>query len=186
MQNQCGPHPNKWDKSGVIVECKPFDQYIIKIDGSGRLTLCNRKCLRHFTLPVSKIDVKVPMTTEADRSSDALTPSFEGVDLVQEGPQEKNKFSPFQQSGIPLYIPEDNIGKAIIADEDPHGKLWPTGRLVVIPPVAPRSCDEALEPSAPGLSGLVDNRECSFTESESSKRPRKSPKRYVPVSGNWE
>ena len=34
-QNQFGPHPNKWDKSGVVVECKNFDQYLVKIDGSG-------------------------------------------------------------------------------------------------------------------------------------------------------
>ena len=35
VQNQSGPHPNKWDKSGVVVECKNFDQYLVKIDGSG-------------------------------------------------------------------------------------------------------------------------------------------------------
>ena len=49
VQNQTGHHPNKWDKSGVVIEVKQYDQYIIKIDGSGRMTLRNRKFLRKFT-----------------------------------------------------------------------------------------------------------------------------------------
>ena len=54
VQNHSGPHHNKWDKSGVIVECKNFDQYLVKIDGSGRVTLRNRRFLRHYTLPSLK------------------------------------------------------------------------------------------------------------------------------------
>ena len=49
LQNQRGRHPNKWDSSGVIVETKPNDQYVVKITGSGRLTLRNRRFLRLFT-----------------------------------------------------------------------------------------------------------------------------------------
>lgn len=49
IQNQSGPHPNKWDRSGTIVEVKPHDQYTVKVDGSGRLTLRNRRFLRGFT-----------------------------------------------------------------------------------------------------------------------------------------
>ena len=48
IQNQVGPHPTKWDKTGTVVQVKQFDQYIIKVDGSGRTTLRNRKCLRKF------------------------------------------------------------------------------------------------------------------------------------------
>ena len=44
VQNQTGPHP-KWDRSGVVVECKYFDQYPIKFDGTGRLSLRNRRFL---------------------------------------------------------------------------------------------------------------------------------------------
>ena len=51
VQNQTGPHPNKWDKTGRIVEVRQHDQYVIKIDGSGRITLRNRKFLRKF-IPV--------------------------------------------------------------------------------------------------------------------------------------
>ena len=47
-----GNYPRKWDKTGTVVEVRQFDQYFVKVDGSGRVTLRNRKFLRHFT-PVS-------------------------------------------------------------------------------------------------------------------------------------
>ena len=53
IQNQRGTNPNKWDKSGTIVEVLEHDQYLVKVDGSGRLTLRNRRFLRVFT-PVSE------------------------------------------------------------------------------------------------------------------------------------
>ena len=53
VQNQIGPHPKKWDKTGVIIEVLQFDQYRVRIDGSGRTTLRNRKFLRNY-LPVHK------------------------------------------------------------------------------------------------------------------------------------
>lgn len=49
LQNQRGPHPNKWDRSGTIVEIKDHDKYMLKVDGSGRLTLRNRRFLRVYT-----------------------------------------------------------------------------------------------------------------------------------------
>ena len=46
VQNQAGRYANKWDKSGTVVETHPHDQYTVKVDGSGRLTLRNRQFLR--------------------------------------------------------------------------------------------------------------------------------------------
>lgn len=48
IQNQSGRFPKKWDKSGVIVEVRANDQYTVKVDGSGRLTLRNRRFLRKY------------------------------------------------------------------------------------------------------------------------------------------
>ena len=44
IQNQTGVFPNKWGKTGVIVEIKDVHQYVVKVDGSGRLTLSLRSC----------------------------------------------------------------------------------------------------------------------------------------------
>ena len=49
IQNQSGRFPKKWDKSGVIVETKPNDQYVVKVAGTGRLTLRNRRFLRKYS-----------------------------------------------------------------------------------------------------------------------------------------
>ena len=49
IQNQVGAHPNKWDKTGNVIEVRQFDQYVIRVDGSGRVTIMNRKFLRKYT-----------------------------------------------------------------------------------------------------------------------------------------
>ena len=51
VQNEMGPHPTKWDKRGIVVEVRQFDQYVVRVDGLGRVILRNRKFLRKY-LPV--------------------------------------------------------------------------------------------------------------------------------------
>ena len=48
IQNQEGNYPCRWDKRGQVVEVKGYDQYIVRVDGSRRLTRRNRKFLRKF------------------------------------------------------------------------------------------------------------------------------------------
>ena len=51
IQNQTGPNPTKWDKTGIVVEVRQFDQYVVRVDSSGRVTLRNRKFLCKY-MPV--------------------------------------------------------------------------------------------------------------------------------------
>ena len=48
LQNQCKTSPNfkKWDRQGVIVTCRDYDQYLVRTLGTGRLTLRNRRFLK--------------------------------------------------------------------------------------------------------------------------------------------
>ena len=48
IQNQTGSRPIKWDRTGQILEAKDHDQYRIRVSGSGRVTLRNRKFIRKF------------------------------------------------------------------------------------------------------------------------------------------
>ena len=48
IQNQSGRFPKKWDKSGIVIEVRGNDQYTVKVVGSGRLTLRNRRFLRKY------------------------------------------------------------------------------------------------------------------------------------------
>ena len=46
VQNQVGNKPLRWDRTGVVTDIKAHDQYEVKMDGSGRLTLRNRRFLK--------------------------------------------------------------------------------------------------------------------------------------------
>ena len=48
LQNQTGPHQSKWDKTGLVIEVRQFNQYVVRVDGSGWMTLCNREFLRKY------------------------------------------------------------------------------------------------------------------------------------------
>lgn len=61
VQNQRGNNPRRWERTGVVVEVKTHDQYTVKIDGSGRVTLRNRKFLRKF-LPFHNPPQSTPNT----------------------------------------------------------------------------------------------------------------------------
>ncbi|KAL8583504.1 hypothetical protein ACOMHN_056314 [Nucella lapillus] len=65
IQNQTGPHPLKWDKTGTVIEVRQFDQYVIRVDGSRRVTARNRKFLRKYIPamePISTQESKFPTT----------------------------------------------------------------------------------------------------------------------------
>ena len=54
LENLVGPHPTKWDRTGIVVEVRQYDQYVIRVDGSGRVTLRNRKHLRQYTPHIAR------------------------------------------------------------------------------------------------------------------------------------
>ena len=87
-----GNHPNKWDKTGVVIEVRHYHQYVIRIDGSGRITLRNRKFLRKFT-PVHQLDKRrsilddlkyLPTSDSSDQPSSTPTTS---IDLPSSPPE---------------------------------------------------------------------------------------------------
>jgi hypothetical protein len=53
LQNLVGNHPRRWERTGRVVECKNYDQYLVKVYGTGRTTLRKRKPLRKFK-PIPK------------------------------------------------------------------------------------------------------------------------------------
>ena len=48
IQNQLGNNPRRWEKRGIIIEVLPYRQYKVRVDGSRRITLRNRKFLRQY------------------------------------------------------------------------------------------------------------------------------------------
>ena len=87
IQNQRGRYPTKWDRTGVVMEVKSNDQYVVKVAGTGRLTLRNRRFLRKYDLPhhlqVETVDkVLVPVHSEV------VSPSANQSLLVNSEPVE--------------------------------------------------------------------------------------------------
>ena len=77
VQNQTGLRHKKWDKSGVIVEILDFDQHRVRMDGSGRVTLRNRRFLRVITPYQTTIPINpaVSQSTPASPPSEPPTPA---------------------------------------------------------------------------------------------------------------
>ena len=50
LQNRRNKWDHKWEKTGQIVEVLPNRQYRVRMDGSGRITLQNRRFLRHCSI----------------------------------------------------------------------------------------------------------------------------------------
>ena len=83
IQNQVGNHPNKWDKTGVVVVVRQYHQYVIRVDGSGRTTIRNRRFLRKY-IPAHQPDRKrtilddlryLPISTPSDHGQLPPTPT---------------------------------------------------------------------------------------------------------------
>ena len=75
MQNQNGQRPNKWERTGNVVEIRDFDKYIVKVDGSGRLTMRNRRFLKPIFIdgtmfgPIKPVHKKKTVPLPAKQSS---------------------------------------------------------------------------------------------------------------------
>ena len=70
IQNLCGPHPTKWDRTGSVIEQLPHDQYLVRSHGSGRILRRNR---RHLRLAVP-FPAQYPVLEHTRPSSSAVTP----------------------------------------------------------------------------------------------------------------
>ena len=74
MQNLSGHHPKRWDRSGSVVEELPYDQYLVRTHGSGRVVRRNRRHLRQVTtVPDTPVSPMVPHTppSTSPQSTDA-------------------------------------------------------------------------------------------------------------------
>ena len=63
IQNQISQNALKWYKTGKVFEVKQYDQYAIRVDGSRRITLRNRKFLRKL-ISIQQDHSCIPMTID--------------------------------------------------------------------------------------------------------------------------
>ncbi|VDI31954.1 Hypothetical predicted protein, partial [Mytilus galloprovincialis] len=82
IKNQIGHYPLKWDKTGIIIEVRHFDQYAVKVNGSGRVTLRNRNFLRKY-VPVKGIKTTKTIQDDLCYKNIPVPSSFDTKQVLQ-------------------------------------------------------------------------------------------------------
>ncbi|MBY0580465.1 MAG: DDE-type integrase/transposase/recombinase, partial [Rickettsiales bacterium] len=134
IQNQVGNHPKKWDRSGKIVECKGNDQYVIKVEGTGRLTVRNRKFLRKFLNPLKSHETEValskPLRTSYNHEDFADLPQF------TEYASESNKVTSYEPNpALPAVIPPPLIPAPTASASPLPTSPLPTTTVTLLSPI---------------------------------------------------
>ena len=188
LQNQHGPSPTKWDRSGIVVESLGHDQYRVKVDGSGRLTLRNRRFLRAYT-PVTPTIEPQPMVPPSLSNTARPTAQPPPMPLrsADFGSHPSMPPPPCQEKSTPLPPAPDPFDVTLndpsapttegptLADHTPSGhepSEAPTSDTAPVPEphVSPASLPE---PSSP------------LPAPPRSCRERRPPKRFEPETGIW-
>ena len=179
VQNQQGHQPNKCDRSGTIVNVECNDLYLIKIDGTGRLTLRNRRFLRIFVPGTAAIGDPLPwqrvssptlvchqpalVTSPPDRirelqASPSLSQCTPELTVLPPTPEAENPFAPDKPAVAEPYISTDRVAMAVTPS--------PTTTLQKVP------------------AAVLTTPEPTPTASRVP-RTHRPPRRYDPESGLW-
>ena len=142
VQNVVGNNPLKWERTGTVIEVLPYKQYRIKLDGSGRTTLRNRRHLRKFTPfysklvqptnPVKNPAIKATLTEESKSITEPQDETSSAPNEIgQMDPDEWQQSIQENNSGQPAVaqttIPNEAVGPAATQTSIPHEAGGPAG-----------------------------------------------------------
>jgi hypothetical protein len=136
IQNQTGPYPKKWHKTGIVIEVRQFDQYVIRVDGSGRVTLRNRKFLRKFTPAVQlhfnrpsihyhqqQSPSDIPMSNRENSPTPTVVPNIPSTEIPQ------NTGSEPEPSSSTMFFPPQTTSSSPNKHTEPPKTLSTPERL---------------------------------------------------------
>ena len=173
VQNQIGHSPKKWDRTGMVVDTQANDQYLIKIDGSGRLTLRNRRFLRLFKqFSTEIIPPQLPPVMPASSLPDT-TPAPEAHPVLPTSTTP----APGAHSGLPTSTTQTPQTAHESSLPDTHNEEEQSNN----------SLPDQVEIDCPNTDQTEANVRVP-TDTCPTARPRwaaKPPKRYVPETGQW-
>jgi hypothetical protein len=143
IQNQMGNHPTRWDKTGVIVERGPGPrQYYVRADGSGRISLRNRRFLRKCTTVADPPSlISVPSSTQTH-----LRPSShdDASQDIMDTESSADNYTPPASSSTPS-TPPDDTSDTTQTTQNQH-QLQPTLSDPPPTPLAPRRSSRMRRP----------------------------------------
>ena len=119
IQDQHGTHENKWDHTGRVVKALPYNQYLVRVDGSGQITRHNCKALR-------KILAFEPegMTVPPDRAQ--YVPALSDVQMLKR-PERQDKPASGEGTSIDL-LPHEGVP---VESEVQPGEVAPDGAAML-------------------------------------------------------
>ena len=140
LQNQTGNFPNKWDRTGCVVEVKQFHQYGIRVDGSGRLTLRNRRYLRRFTPAKTQPSQSTILEDIAASKPSHHPPPDTAIHLPPIPQSTTTTPAPVMPPLIPE-IPPSHAATPPTTPARPSSSPLPSTPLSVPPPATPQASD---------------------------------------------
>merc|ERR1711867_321378 len=93
IQNQHGNNPKRWCKSGKIVERLEFNQYLVKVDGGGRLTRRNRRFLKKIVSTLADKELVVENDDSGAGVKGSAHPVDRGAEVRKSKRLEEKQFS---------------------------------------------------------------------------------------------
>ena len=132
-QDKATGRPNKWDREGTIIAMKGYDQYLIKVHGSGRITLRNRRFLRKFQ--------RRPQTVESHPF--AIIPRRGSLNPEQQDEDHQVLHKATQQVLVPQQatqqihqdIPQEQLSQPIVSQQElqqaPHSLQQQAPQLLI-------------------------------------------------------
>ena len=95
-----GKNP-RWTVSGSVVKCLPYRKYMIKLDGSGRVVIRNRRFIRTPSLVLPDSDMEQPLTAETVPETNTKNGVHESI--IEDIPDESvipRELMPYNQPGL--------------------------------------------------------------------------------------
>lgn len=177
LQNQHGNFPKAWDRSGVIVEVLPHDQYRVRVDGSNRVTLRNRRFLRLFRTfadPLTMIKVSRPMASPTSLCPPPMLPTAIPQKLPDEPPLTNHSSDEPSSPSPPQHqdeTPSDDTATTSFDD------------LVGTPEIQPPSSGSVSPPSTTVNDHSAVKDDLFVRRSTRQTRP---PRRFDAGTGTWQ
>ena len=151
VQDQVGTTPRRWSKTGTVVEIMGHDAYLVKMDGSNRLSKRNRQFLRRLTPYKCDVDEFTIPTVDPDLHVQAPD-SLVDVPVPQQSPDPQSLSPSGQATKSVESDPHDSISLLPATDTSKVPQLSPTppqSDLLVDSPHLPAPGNNAQNKSSP-------------------------------------
>jgi hypothetical protein len=123
-QDSSTKRSKKWDRQGSVISTGDHDQYLVRVEGTGRLTLRNRRFLRKF-----------------QERSQAVPMDQRGVQVARVADYQKSPLSPdkvaSQPDGSPQAHPVSFRQQCATREEEAESTQIPVPEEPVLEPVNP-------------------------------------------------